>query len=243
MNRRTLLLGCGILFVPGLREPSTLYLIGDSTVNNGTKGQQGWGTALPALMDPQKMRVVNRARGGRSSRTYLMEGLWDAVLAEVKPGDVVLMQFGHNDGGEKFKGNRPRGSIRGNGEETETGVVEMTGKEETVHSYGWYLRRYIADTRAKNAIPVVCSPVPRNIWREGKVARATGDYGKWAKEAAAQANALFLDLNTLVADRYDALGPETVATYFYGDHTHTSPEGAAFTARIVAEALPKLLSR
>jgi lysophospholipase L1-like esterase len=153
------------------------------------------------------------------------------------------MQFGHNDGGEKFKGNRPRGSIRGNGEETETGVVEMTGKEEVVHSYGWYLRKYIADTRAKGAIAIVCSPVPRNIWREGKVARATNDYAKWAKEAAEQGGALFLDLNHRIADRYEELGEAKVAPLFFGDHTHTSPEGATFNARIVAEELPVLLKK
>ena len=94
------------------------------------------------------------------------------------------MQFGHNDGGDKFKGIRPRASLKGNGDDTEIGVVEATGKEEIVHSYGWYLRKYITEAKAKGAIVVVCSPIPRNIWKDGKVGRAASDYGKWAKEAA-----------------------------------------------------------
>ena len=72
---------------------------GDSTVSNGTKGQQGWGTPLAALFDPKKIKVDNRARGGRSSRTFITEGLWEKVLAETRPGDFVLIQFGHNDSG------------------------------------------------------------------------------------------------------------------------------------------------
>jgi rhamnogalacturonan acetylesterase len=241
MNRRELLLASGALLLPHSDEPPTLWLIGDSTVKNNTKGQQGWGTALPAHFDTAKLKVTNKALGGRSSRTFLTEGLWDAVAKELKKGDLVVMQFGHNDGGDKFKGTRPRASIKGNGEETETGMVEATGKEETVHSYGWYLRKYITDAKAKGATVVVCSPVPRNIWKDGKVGRASGDYGKWAKEAAQQEKAHFLDINTLIAERYEQLGEEKVVPLFFGDHTHTSPEGAALNAQIVAEGLKTLL--
>src|ERR1051326_1333018 len=138
-------------------SPPTLHLIGDSTVNTPTKGQQGWGAPLPSFFDQSKIGVVNRARGGRSSRTYLTEGLWDAVAAELKPGDFVLMQFGHNDGGSLTDG-RARASLKGNGEETQEVEIPATGKKETVHSYGWYLRKYIGDTRAKGATPIVLSP-------------------------------------------------------------------------------------
>src|SRR5580765_8639456 len=77
----------------------TLFIIGDSTVKNSTKGLQGWGTPIAGLFDATKITVENRALGGRSSRTYRTEGLWDQTLAKMKPGDFVLMQFGHNDGG------------------------------------------------------------------------------------------------------------------------------------------------
>jgi lysophospholipase L1-like esterase len=218
-----------------------VFLIGDSTVKNGTKGQQGWGDPVAAHFDPAKITLVNRARGGRSSKTYLTEGLWDAVLAEMKPGDFVLMQFGHNDGGG-LSDPRGRASIKGNGDEAQEITNKATGKQETVHSYGWYLRRYIADAKAKGAIPIVVSPVPRNIWRDGKVARASNDYGKWASEAAKDGGAFFLDLNELVSRRYETIGQEKVAASYFGatDHTHTTPEGATVTAAVVVDGLREL---
>ena len=92
----------------------TLYIIGDSTVKNGTAGLMGWGDPLALSFDSKRIHIVNRARGGRSSRTYRTEGLWDKVLAEIKPGDYVLMQFGHNDGGSIASS--PRASLKGTGE-------------------------------------------------------------------------------------------------------------------------------
>ena len=146
----------------GTTNKPTLFLIGDSTVKNGTKGQVGWGTPIAKWFAASQVSVQNRALGGRSSRTFLTEGLWDKVLADIKPGDVVLMQFGHNDGGG-LKDPKGRASIKGTGDETAEATDPKTGQPVTVHSYGWYLRRYIADTKAKGAIPVVLSPIPRNI--------------------------------------------------------------------------------
>src|ERR1044071_542706 len=163
------------------RRP-TIYLIGDSTVGNGRgdgAGELGgWGDLLAEHFDTNKVRVVNRALGGRSSRTFLTEGLWDKVKKELHPGDFVLMQFGHNDGGEIAKGDRPRASLKGNSDESREVTIEKTGASEVVHTYGWYLRRYIADTRVAGATPIVLSPIPRNIWKDGKVARASNDYAK-----------------------------------------------------------------
>ena len=144
----------------------TVFLIGDSTVKNGggqgDGGLWGWGAFLGEHFDAAKMRVENRALGGRSSRTYLTEGLWDKVLAHLQPGDFVLMQFGHNDGGELATG-RARASLKGNGDETREVTLEKTGAKEVIHSYGWYLRNYIGGAKARGATPIVLSPVPRNI--------------------------------------------------------------------------------
>ncbi len=224
----------------GHRLP-TIYLIGDSTVRTGTKGQQGWGDPFITLCDSSKVRVENRACGGRSSRTYLTEGLWNQVRDQLRPGDVVLIQFGHNDGGP-LVGGRARASLKGNGEETREVVDTKTGKAEVVHTYGWYLRRYITEAKAKGAAPVVCSLVPRNIWDSGgKVRRASADYGRWAAEAAHQGGAFFIDLNERVAERYEADGTEVVKTRYFGtDHTHTTEAGARVTAEIVARSLQGL---
>src|SRR5215831_11960168 len=114
---------------PFLKAPPprpTLYLIGDSTVNTPTKGQLGWGKPIAALFDTNRINVLNKARGGRSSRTYYTEGLWEEVRSALKPGDFVLMQFGHNDGGPLSDG-RARASIKGNGNETQEIENKSTG--------------------------------------------------------------------------------------------------------------------
>src|SRR4030095_15953890 len=162
----------------------TLFIIGDSTVKNSTQGLQGWGGPIADLFDQTKIKVVNRARGGRSSRTFQTEGLWDQVLAELKPGDFVLMQFGHNDGGAINDESRARGSLRGIGNEVEEIDNLLTKKHEVVHTYGWDLRKYITDTKEKGATQIGVSPFPRNIWIEGKVKRASETYGGWAENVA-----------------------------------------------------------
>lgn len=228
----------------------TLFLIGDSTVRNSTAGLMGWGSALGPYFDPEKITVTNAALGGRSSRSFLREGLWEKVREQVKPGDFVLMQFGHNDGGPLDSG-KARASLKGNGSEAREVTIQETGAKETVLSYGGYLRRYIADTQAKGAIAIVASPIPRNIWADRRVGRNDADYGKWAAEAAQQTGALFIELNTLLADRYDAEGPEKVGSIYFTatDHTHTTVAGAEVAAvavvaglrRIPASPLPGLL--
>jgi lysophospholipase L1-like esterase len=192
----------------------TVYIIGDSTVNTPTKGQQGWGTPLPGFFDQSKIAVVNRARGGRSSRTFYTEGLWDQVRDSLKPGDFVLMQFGHNDGGPLADG-RARASLKGNGDETQDVDNKTTGEKETIHTYGWYLRKYIADAKAKGTTPIVLSLIPRNIWKDGKVVSAANDYGKWAAEAAKAEGALFINLNEIIAKHYEEAGQPKVAETYY----------------------------
>lgn len=214
----------------------TLYIIGDSTVRNNTKGQQGWGDPLSGMFDKTKITVENRALGGRSSRTFQTEGLWAKIVAKLQPGDFVMMQFGHNDGGPVNSG-RARASLKGTGEETQEIVDAKTGKKEVVHTYGWYMRKYCADAKEKGAIPIVLSPIPRNIWKDGKVARASKDYGKWSMESAKAEGIPFLDSNDLIASQYEKLGEDKVKSLFFGDHTHTSPSGAMLNADIVVEGL------
>jgi rhamnogalacturonan acetylesterase len=228
---------------PGPRSTRlpTLFIIGDSTVKNSTKGLLGWGDPIANLFDQSRIRIENRARGGRSSRTFQTEGLWDQVVSELQPGDFVLMQFGHNDGGAINDDSRARGSLKGTGTEIEEIDNLLTRKHEVVHTFGWYMRKYVADTKGKGAIPIVLSPIPRNIWQDGKVVRASSDYGKWASEAAKAEGAFFIDLNELVARRYEPLGPEKVKElYFLEDHTHTTSAGAQLNAASIVEGLRAL---
>ncbi len=222
----------------------TFWIIGDSTVKVGTKGQRGWGDELAPFFDPAKVNVINRAIGGRSSRTFLTDGRWDAILRELRRGDVVIMQFGHNDASPINEeppvnaSTRARGVIRDNSDASVDIINILTGKPETVRSYGWYLRHFITTAKEKGASAIVCSPIPRKSWsKEGKINRSTDSWTLWAKQAAGQAGAQFVDLNEIIARAYESLGQAAVEPLFGDRGTHTSPAGAAFNAKAVVSGL------
>lgn len=231
----------------------SLILIGDSTVRNGqddgqgkgAEGQWGWGNPLAAYFDQAKINVVNRAVGGLSSRTFLTGGHWERARALVKPGDVVIMQFGHNDGGAINDATRARASLKGIGEETQAIDNLLTKKPEVVHTYGWYLRKFVADTKAKGATPIVCSLIPRKMWDEaGKISRNKDSYAGWAAAVAQAEGVGFVDLNEKVAARYDALGRDAVMKLFPqvtpDEHTHPNRAGAELNAEFVIAGLKAL---
>jgi lysophospholipase L1-like esterase len=238
----------------------SIILIGDSTVRNGRddgqgkgpNGQWGWGHLLADYFDPAKINVVNRAVGGLSSRTFLTGGFWERALPLIKPGDFVIMQFGHNDGGAVNDNFRARASLKGVGDETQEIDNLLTKQHEIVHTYGWYLRKFIADTKAKGATPIVCSLIPRKTWTAaGKVARSKEDFAGWAREVAEQEHVGFIDLNENVAAKYDALGHDAVMKLFpapvtnpdgrvVDEHTHTNWAGAELNAQFVVAGLKAL---
>jgi len=150
------------------------------------------------------------------------------------------MQFGHNDAGPLSDNSRARGAIRGTGDETEEIDNPLTKKHEVVHSYGWYLRKFIEDARAKGAAPIVCSPIPRKIWKDGRIQRNRDTYAGWAAAVAADEKAPFIDLNENIARQYDDLGPEKVEPLFGDEHTHTSRAGAELNAATVIAGLKAL---
>jgi lysophospholipase L1-like esterase len=222
----------------------TIFLVGDSTVRNGKGdgggGQWGWGEPLVDFFDASKVNVVNRALGGRSSRTYITEGRWDEVVAMLKPGDFVLFQFGHNDSGPLDDTSRARGTIPGVGDESREIDNPITKKHETVYTFGWYMTKYVTDTLAKGATPIVCSLIPRKIWKDGKVVRNIDDYAGWARQVAVAKAVGFVDLNEIIGRRYDALGEAQVEPLFADPHTHTSRAGAELNAECVVAGLKAL---
>ena len=225
----------------------SLFLIGDSTVRNGQAdgagGQWGWGEPLAAFFDPKKINVVNRAVGGLSSRTFLTLGHWERALPLMKSGDFVIMQFGHNDDwalNDEIPGQalRARGTIKGTGDESVEIDNVLTKKHEVVHSYGWYLRKFIADARERGVTPIVASLVPRKKWENGRVVREP--YAAWAAEVAKATGAPFLPLGEIIAVRYEALGAEKVEPLFADPNTHTSLAGAELNAESVVAGLKAL---
>jgi lysophospholipase L1-like esterase len=226
----------------------TVFVAGDSTAARGTEnGPHGWGVPFHEYFDATKINVVNRARGGRSSRTFITEGLWDQLIADVKPGDYVLIQFGHNDGGainaEPPGSKRPlraRGSLPGIGDESTEIDNVLTHRHETVHTFGWYIRRMIADVRAKGATPIVLSLTVRNYWKDGIVERGSGNYRAWDHAIADEQKVAFVDLTRIVADEYQQLGEAKIAALFTPDHVHTNAAGAEFNAVAVVAGLKGL---
>lgn len=232
----------GVSFQKNQNKP-VLYIIGDSTVQNGSgKGSDslwGWGSFMNLFLDTAKIEIQNHAKGGRSSRTFLTDGRWDSIMKTIKKGDYVLMQFGHNDGGELADTLRARGTIKGIGEESKDIYNPIRKVNETVYTYGYYMRKYATEAKSKGAIPIIVSPVPRNKFNEkGKIEK--DQYGVWAKEVAQQTGAFFIDLNEMVIDKYEKMGIEKVKAFFPKDHTHTNEAGAVFNAELVTNGIKDL---
>lgn len=230
-----------------LKPKPAFYIIGDSTVRNGDgtgkNGQWGWGSFIIDYFDTTKISIENDAIGGRSSRTFITEGRWDKILATLKKGDYVIMQFGHNDAGPLDDTARARGTIKGIGDDSVEIYNPIRKMKETVHTYGWYMRKYIRDTKASGAIPIVCSRVPHNDWINGKV-KIWGDssYAGWASRVAKEEGAYFIDLDRLIAEQYEKIGQDKVKTFFPADHTHTNLEGGKRNTEVVINAIKKIKS-
>ena len=219
----------------------TLYLIGDSTVRIGggnKNGMFGWGELIAPLFDKEKINVVNKAIGGRSARTYFTEKRWDAVENELKKGDFVIIQFGHNDGGRVGDpANKHRADLPGTGDETAPDEL-ADGTTEQVHTFGWYITKMVAGAKAKGATVILCSPIPhKDRWEKG---RDFENFASWNQEIAQENDALFLDLTMVITKAYKKLGMEKVAPLFADKGTHTTNEGATLNAECVVSGLKSL---
>ncbi len=240
------------------REILKIYLIGDSTMadysDNYDPGKDymatrypvtGWGQVfqgyfsksdLPkysSLFRADSVVVDDRARGGRSTRTFFQEGRWRKVFNELNPGDLVLMQFGHNDAANN-----------------------KTERYVDIEGYKEFLRLYVTQTRQKGGIPIILTPVARNYpWEKGQLKNVHGDYPNAAYQISLELNTLFIDLNKLSMEVFSTEGREYVTRNYFmnleagkyeaypegsNDNTHFLPEGANIVAQIVAEAMKKL---
>ena len=226
------------------REPGkpALIVTGDSTIQNTDSdpdGMWGWGSVLETVFDPERITLVNAGKAGRSARTFLDEGRWDRVYNSIRPGDFVVIQFGHNDMGPV---NRPpfRAELPGNGDDTDNLFMPDKRKYQVIYSYGWYLRKFIDDVREKGGTPILVSLTPRNEWPHGKMERRDDSYGIWVRDVVRQTGVDFIDMHNITADFYDAIGPEATKPYYKNDHTHTSRSGAERNAKSFAQGLQQL---
>ncbi len=223
-----------------IRDPKlpTLFIVGDSTLNSNAP-LRGWGQDLGQFFDQTKVNVVNRAIGGRSSRTFQYEGRWDRVMSEIKKGDFVIVQMGHNDVGKyDDPAAKDRPSLHSEGDETAE-AKRLDGKMETVHSFGWYMRKYGNDARAKGATVIFCSMVPHKDWdATGHIIRKEREqWVKWTANAAVATHAAYIDLNEIIALEFEKLGVDKVAPLFGDARTHSTPAGALLNAEMVVSGI------
>ena len=238
-----------------------VFITGDSTVKNADKdedGMWGWGAVANTIFDETKIDIVNAAMAGRSCRSYLNEGRWERVYNSLKPGDFVLIQFGHNDISPIDKP-KYRGAIAtakdtchvyrmqaAKEDLSKQNVIDQklkantqVGSYEVVYSFGWYLKKFIQDVREKGATPILVSLTPRNEWPNGKIERRNDTYGKWYREVVEETGVEFVDLHNITADFLDKKcgKKEKAMKYFNHDHTHTSLLGAKTNAQSIAKGL------
>jgi lysophospholipase L1-like esterase len=232
----------------------TIWLIGDSTMADYASyeedymsrryPQMGWGMMfhhftikdslkLITAMNADSAVIDNRARGGRSTRSFFEEGRWDKVYSAVQPGDWVLIQFGHNDSWP----DRP------------DRYVGIPGYKE-------FLRLYVSQVRQKDAIPVLITPVSRNNpWVNGQLQNSHGEYPDAMREVADELDVYLIDLSRLSAEHFTQMGREYVTYQYFmnlpvgkfeaypegrEDNTHFQPEGAMEVSRLVYQGLKEL---
>jgi lysophospholipase L1-like esterase len=208
-------------------EKITVYLIGDSTMADKRSGafpETGWGTPFKTFFDSSVV-VDNRAKNGRSTRSFIAENLWQPIADKLEPGDYVFIQFGHNDE-----------------------VKEKKDRYTTPEEYKHNLRKFVIETRKKKAIPVLLSPVSRRRFDEkGNIRETHREYSPLVKEVAAETNTAFIDLDKKSRDLLQRFGkehskylflqlePDEHPNYPEGrdDNTHFNELGARLVAQIV----------
>jgi lysophospholipase L1-like esterase len=231
-----------------------LYIASDSTATDYSLEedykikrypQTGWGQVfqplftaeslprLKALHVAGKVEVIDKAKGGRSTRSFFEEGRWREIYDALEPGDLVLIQFGHNDQSK-----------------------EKVDRYTPIDGYKQYLRMYVENVRAKKARPVLITSVNRNYpWVDGKLQNSHSDYPQAVKDVAKEMKVDAIDLTQLSIDHFTAKGEAYVSDNYFmhlpkgkyegypeglNDNTHFKPEGAEAVAKLVFEALTKL---
>ena len=215
----------------------TIHLAGDSTMamqRDDNRPMTGWGEAFTSLLCDD-IRVINHARNGRSTKSFLAEGRWEDLLLQLHENDLVMIQFGHND----QKINNPA-------------LFTSPGKE-----YEKNLQRFVSDVRKRGADPVLLTSIVRRAFTpQGSLDNTLGDYPASTRAVARTMAVDVIDLNKATKALVEAEGPDaSKALYLHltsvahqnypegaQDDTHLSPQGALQVARLVADELQKTRS-
>lgn len=224
-----------IALIAPAKKKIKIFLAGDSTMaKKETKAfpETGWGMPFVFFWD-STVTVVNQAKNGRSTKTFLNEGLWKSIMDDAKEGDYVIIQFGHND--------------------------ESKSKQErytTPDSFKLNLTKFITETRDKKAIPILFTPVARRKFdKNGAAVETHQEYSSLTREVANQLQVLFLDLDEKSRALYQKIGEENSKLLFLhlkpGEHpnypegkednTHFNELGSRLIAQLVLQELKLLV--
>jgi lysophospholipase L1-like esterase len=199
--------------------PLRVVLVGDSTVciYPVEKAERGWGMFVEERFAEDSVKVINLAASGRSTKTFIQQGRWKKALDE-KP-DYILIQFGHND----------------------SHAPEKPESTDAATDYKEYLRRYVDDSRAIGARPILITPpVRRTFGSDGKLSDGLARYAEAMKDVAAEKKVAVIDLHASSKQLVVELGPEKSAEMAnrQGDNTHFNEKGARVMADLVMKELP-----
>jgi lysophospholipase L1-like esterase len=200
-------------------KPIVIVLVGDSTVADypPEKKLRGWGQVIPEFFNDD-VTVKNFAKNGRSSKSFIKEGLWDKALAD--KADYVMIQFGHND-------------CPGKGDRT----TDPNG------DYQGYILKYVEDCRKSGAKPILVTSVERrNFNEDGKIKMTLDKYSAAMKKIGKIKNVPVIDLHDRSVELYESLGEKGCSymnTSIKTDRTHFTEEGARTTARLITEEIHK----
>ena len=219
-------------------KPLAIHTIGDSTMatkSEGKKPETGWGEILPQLFDSSVV-VFNHAVNGRSTKSFIAEGRWDKVLAELKKGDLLLIQFGHND----------------------AKVLDSTRYSNAGTQYRANLKRFVAEARQKGAVPILLTSIMRRNFNEkGVLVDTHQDYPEVMRAVARETNLPLVDAQLLSEQLLIAYGAEPSKLLFLhlapgahpnypdgvADDTHLNETGARKMAILIANELVKMDKR
>lgn len=233
--------GAAALLVPAIAlaalaaraQPITVWLAGDSTMARkqpDKRPETGWGEALQPCFDSTEVRIANRAMNGRSTRSFVAEGRWQAIVDSLNAGDYVFIQFGHND--EKVG----------------------TGNYSSPADYRRNLLRFVAEVRARGGHPVLFTPVVRRRFDGGRLVETHGAYPDAVRAAASEAHVPLVDMTRASAALADSLGPDGSKSLWLHlepgaspnypggvhDDTHFNPLGAERMAGLAIDAMRAL---
>jgi DNA sulfur modification protein DndE len=220
-----------LFFSCSKQQSPTLYLMGDSTMADKPDleyPERGWGQILPIFFDTTQIKIENHAKNGRSTRSFIYEGRWDSLSAKIKPGDFLVIQFGHNDGS-----------------------IQKTDRYATPAEYRYNLKKFVVEAKSKGANPILCTPIVRRNFVQDVLIDTHGEYPEIVRKLASELKVPLIDMQQKSQKLVAELGEEGSLPLYLQipagvyekvpegkiDNTHFSGKGATTMSSIFIDEI------